>query len=242
MGTLRKMTQGVESNTRKKREDLKRISKGLHPAVLYSVIKLGTQPTKFGDKRQIMLTFEFPGFKQLWYEDDKEERPQVISLTLTDSLHPKGNLFKIVSNLVDNLKEGDTIDWSEIVGTKVFVTIDYGGNEGQYDNITQISPFNPQMAGNIDMTLHNDLFIYDIDWGFECEEFTEIPDWIRKKIISSQEGIKHAENNGAFAPRKQKEYEDNSNVPKAPKDNEIAKPKHLPDLESTSDEVDDLPF
>jgi len=110
----------VPSSTKKKLDSVKLLEQGPNPAILYSIVDLGTHFNKNFNKssRLIKLIFEFPLLKQLFNEGDTEYKPTVVSQEYTFMLGETSNLKKLIDGM-----EGRTLQPNEYRN---------GWNLGQY--------------------------------------------------------------------------------------------------------------
>ncbi|MGI0025477.1 MAG: phage replication initiation protein, NGO0469 family, partial [Nitrososphaera sp.] len=99
-------------------ESFKPAPDGLHTAICINVIDLGMQTTAWGNKRQVILSFELSSVLM------DSGKPYVVSKTFTNSLHEKGSLRAILEPWIGS-KELDNPDFSlgELAGRVVMVTI-----------------------------------------------------------------------------------------------------------------------
>ena len=74
-------------------KDWEKIPEGSHIARCVTVVDIGVQETPWGDKEQVYLGFEVPGFRVEWEKDDeKHEGPGLIGVTWTNNLYEEANL------------------------------------------------------------------------------------------------------------------------------------------------------
>ena len=74
-------------------KEWEKVPEGTHIARCVTVVDLGLQETPWGDKEQVHLGFEIPGFRVEWEKDDeKHEGPGLIGVTWTNNLYEEANL------------------------------------------------------------------------------------------------------------------------------------------------------
>lgn len=153
--------------------DYERMNIGLHQAVCCNVIDVGLQNTPWGNKRKIVICFEFK-------EKMQDGRPFMLSREFTASLNKKSNLSKILEGwrgreFVDKEREG--FDLEKIVGVNCMINlIEKKKDDNVYTNIDTLMPL-----------------MKNIEPLKQTIERTDVPDWIQDKI---QAGI----NNEKLSP------------------------------------------
>lgn len=186
---------------------------GTHPAILYSIVNVGTQHETFEGKEKLVnkikFTFEFPLNKQLFYKDDVEPRPNVLTMEMTYSVSKnkktakKSNLLLLIEGLYGPIPEAQylTFDISSMLGQKVFASVThYQKRDGTIGaKINGVSPFNPAMIDPNTINRTNELTIYGTQMGFENEYFAKLYYFDRELIKNSIEGKEHASKGGRFA-------------------------------------------
>ena len=221
---------------KEKHPDLKPLSAGLHSAILFQIVNLGTQEGKFGNKPQIYLGFEFPLEKALFYKEDKEKAPYVLGRELGYNIYwdsaknQKSTLASFLKNgFGADVTKPETIDMSEYIGKPCLVNIVHNESGGKtYANIENVMPFMPQMIAGREneFVLTNDLQLFDISFGFDSENFAGIYPWWQDKIKKSEEGKLHASKGGQFAKYVSKKNNDNDSS--APQETQQAQQPQQP--------------
>jgi hypothetical protein len=175
--------------------DFEPISVGLHNAVYYAVIDIGTQPQtnpQFGEKNQAIFIWELP-LERIEFTKDgvKYNLPRTISAFYTVSLSKKSNLRPMLESwrgrqFSEKELEGFRID--KVAGASCQLNIVHQIKDGQ--PVAKISAIVPLPKGMKPLKPENPLIKFDL------EEFLKsnandipvaIPDWIKGKIMQSRE-------------------------------------------------------
>jgi hypothetical protein len=184
------------------------IPPGTYPAVLYSIVELGTMDGEYmgkpTSKRKIRLTWELPSETR---EFDGVEKPLVVGKTYTASLFEQSRLRPIVEGMLGGLtdEEEETFDIKSLLGKTCLVQIvagEYNGNK--YADLIGASqlvkgmpepkPFNPQ--------------VYFDYAEFDQEVYDGLPNWMKEKMAESQE---MKARNGGVSPEKATSADDDIN-------------------------------
>jgi len=159
------------------------IPAGLHDAILYSIIDLGTQySTKFGtSSKKVMLTWELP---EVLIEIDGQAFPKAINKEYTMSLTKKSNLYKdIKSYLGRDLKgeEASKFNLAELIDKPFKLQIIHNETtDGNiYANISIV------LAGDTKKKRVNDLFLYNL--ADKVHPPDHMPEWVAEKVRESEE-------------------------------------------------------
>jgi len=218
-------TQGanfmVPNSTKQKLNTVKLLEQGPNPAILYSMVDLGTHFNKNFNKssRLIKLIFEFPLLKQLFNEGDTVARPTVVSQEYTFMLGENSNLKKLIDGMEGRVLQPNEYrnGWNlgQYLGRVFIVTIvnkpnkqdpsiiynNVGAVQGLTDNLRKVYAFPWE-----EVTRTNPLVTFFIDPKGECfrtETFAMLPKYYRETIMKSDEAIAYASAGGVFA-----KYED----------------------------------
>lgn len=174
---------GVSLN---KQQNFSKLPAGAYPAILTGVIEIGTQVTMYqGEEREketLLLVWEVSKSKT-------DGKPFVLSQRLTNTLNPKGQLYKTLCSIMrkkltaedcDNLVIGNLLD-SRCLLT---VTIEESGSVSTYNKIVSVSPLpdgvccNPRVGNLIEFGLSD---IHDDDL------FGQLLPWVQQAIRQSKE-------------------------------------------------------
>lgn len=193
----------LDSGNSNRIENVELIPVGMNLCTLYGVADLGTQATKFGNKRMIKLMFEFPLEKRIFWEGD-EPKPSVISTEETMSLAEKSNLRKRWIEPMANVKlaKEEGFDPTTLLGKNYVATVTHSP-DGKWANIASISPLDERNMKLFDLTSPsypstNDLFKFHLNDTFDSDLFAALPKNIRGKLRESVEGEQHQKSGGVF--------------------------------------------
>lgn len=181
----------------KGKSDFKPVPEGLHIAVCYAVIGLGTQIVTYQDKKKEMekvcLIWELPNVDPI--EIDGEMKPKVISNMYTNSLDKKANLRKHLESWRGKSFTPEQLkgfDLDLLIGANCQIQVIHNHvDENVYANIStivnvpsghkKIKPQNPTVTYNIGDTIPDD----------------KIPEWICKIIREAKEWGEMGEDKGS---------------------------------------------
>jgi hypothetical protein len=169
----------------------KLVPAGMHLARCYRIIDLGTQPTKFGDKLQVMIQFEVHG------EDDEGNplltsygEPLSISKTYTNSLNEASNLSAHLESwrgVAFTFADRKGFDLQKILGIWGMVTVVHSvDGDKQYANIDGINPVPAAIKKHGLPEGVNPLKSFDID-NPDMELLESLGKYTKDKIMSSPE-------------------------------------------------------
>lgn len=162
---------------------------GMHHAICYGVIDLGTQQPRPGSQfhtgpsRKVMIMWEFPDERiELERDGRRVDLPRALSKEYTLSLHKKAGLrHALVSwrgrQFTDEELKG--FDLKNVLGANCMINITH--KENGYEEINAITPL---MKGLQKRAPENALVLYDIE---DDEIPASVPEWIKKKIWQSDE-------------------------------------------------------
>lgn len=195
-------------------EDFAPIPAGLHHAVCVLVADLGTQtpPAPYKPRRQIVFTWEIPGVTYEVEENgQKKQIPRLISKTYTQSLSPKSNLRPDLESWRGKPfaeAELDGFDPRRVLGANAFLNLIHEQKNGKtYANVKSINPL-PQGMPKKDASQGLVYFSLD-DFPKDVVFPQTMPDWIRAKIMLSDEYIKKQQ--GGHQPSEEEQANRNSN-------------------------------
>ena len=169
--------------------DFKPTPSGLHPAVCYGIVDVGTHEEVWQgephDRHSMFILFELP---TLTIEIEGETKPRGISQKYTKSMHPKAALRKMLENwrgkpfAEHEARQGFNIE--TIIGQNCQLNIIHNVvGDKTYANIGGVVPLG---AGMNKYDVYNPTVCYDIleDAG---NIPPHIPDWLKSKIMASFE-------------------------------------------------------
>lgn len=173
--------------------DIELIPAETQHGVCYSIIDIGTQPSnnpQFRPKHQVIFTWEIPMLRIKLESDGKlANLPRAISRTMTLSLSTKSNMRPMLvswrgRDFTEQELEG--FDISKIAGANALLTIVHEKkNDKTYANVAAVSKI---MKGMPVLKPENPVCIFSIeDINGKISIPPNIPDWIKAKIMQSDE-------------------------------------------------------
>lgn len=164
---------------------------GAHPATCYSIIDIGTQTKNFPGKPSktipcLMIIWEFPNLPKEVFDEAKGPQPLVISQEYTVSLSEKSNLYKDLQNWrgvppVDLEKELPLF-----IGQSCLINVIHNKSSDGTKTYANISGIMRLPQGMPVQPRSNPTIFFNLD-NYSHVEFMKVPEWIRKKIMASQE-------------------------------------------------------
>lgn len=172
--------------------DYEPLAAGMHHAVCYGIVDLGTQPTnnpQFKPTRKVAFLWEVPS-ERIKFEKDgvKKDLPRGISGMWTLSLGTKSKLRPMLESWRGRpftSEELDGFDLKNVLGANCFLNVVHAEGKGQnagktYANVASV---NPLAKGMPKLTAENPHVWFSLD---ECGETVvipkEVPEWLQKKI------------------------------------------------------------
>jgi len=180
--------------------DFAPIPAGMHHAVCYSVVDIGTQPQvgTFPARRQIVITWEIPAETIEMGKDGKKVMlPRAVSSRFTLSLASKGNLRPMLESWRGRAftpEELAGFDLKSLVGANCLINIIHEKGKGEnahkvYGNVASVSPL---MKGTPKLTPLNLKVLFSLD-EFNGTISDDIPDWVVKLINNSKEYLAYGQ-------------------------------------------------
>ena len=173
--------------------DFQPVPVGIHHAVCYSVIDLGTQPSnnpQFGDARKVLLIFELPEERGDFTQDGQtENKPRVISKEYTLSIGAKANLRRDLESWRGRpftKEEASGFDVTVLAGVNCQLNITHkeAGSGKIYANITAIVPLGKSTPK---LKAENDVVVWSMPNDGTIVLPDNVPEWIAKKVEASAE-------------------------------------------------------
>ena len=171
------------------------INAGMHHAVCYGVVDIGTQPQhnpQFKAKRKIIILWEIPG-ERIEIEKDgvKKNLPRAISKEFTLSLSDMGNLRPMLESWRGRAftkEELAGFDVANVIGANCLLNVIHETKgDKTYGNIASVAPLMNSMK-KIKQELPNLTFSLDeFPRGTEVIWPENLPEWIQTKIKQSEE-------------------------------------------------------
>lgn len=161
------------------------IEAGLHEAVCYSIVDIGTVHSDMydTDQRKIVLIWEIPGQR---IETDKGNLPRVISKRYTMSLGPKANLRKdLVSWRTRDFtaEEGESFDISKLAGVSCMLNLVHKQKQDKtfYSALDSVLPLKGKK-----LKPENPVVVYGIEeHGLDIPD--TLPNWLIEEIKKAPE-------------------------------------------------------
>ena len=164
---------------------------GTHMARVASLLDMGTQDTKWGDKRQVRVSFELLGQnKEIEIDGEKKTIPFYVSKTSTLSMNERAFLRQVTDCTLNTgtLKpeEAEMVAVEEILGKALLVTVEhYEGSDGNtYAGIKNISSL-PTGSGE-PAEMEGDKMYFSFDDSSQ-EDFDKLPEWLQNKLKETPE-------------------------------------------------------
>jgi hypothetical protein len=169
--------------------DFDPIPPGVHQAVCYAVIDVGTQPSmnmKFPAKRKVAITWEIPSER---IEIRGEDLPRAITGFWTLTLASKGKLRPLLESWRGRpftQDELDGFDLENLIGANCLLNIVHNTVAGKtYANIASVSPLAKGMAK---LELENERMFFALpNEPKESDIPSDIPPWLKAKIMQCAE-------------------------------------------------------
>lgn len=178
---------------------------GLHHAICYGIVDLGTQPGgQFEPKRKVAFLWEIPAERIEFERDGKKQNlPRGISAMYTLSLSTKSKLRPMLESWRGRPftpEELSGFDLKTVLGANCFLNVIHqngtGANTGKvYANVSSV---NPLTKGTAKLKSENPLLFFSLDEaGSPITVPASVPDWLKAKIMQSEECVAEQRRNGA---------------------------------------------
>ena len=165
------------------------IPAGTYVGILFSIIDLGSHQvmTKDGEKirPKIRFTWELPGKTK---EINGVAKPLIISGEYTNSMYQNSRMRPVIEGLLgaklrdDEAANFDIEAFSSLLGTAILISI-VESEDGKYTNVATVAPM---VSGMPKPKQFNENVLFEIGTSSE-EDFMRLPEFIRKKILASEE-------------------------------------------------------
>lgn len=168
---------------------------GMHQAVCYAAIDIGTQP-QFGNypaRRKVIFCWEVPDERiTLERNGVPVSLPRAISAKYTLSLAAKGNLRPMLESWRGRPftpEELAGFDLGNVVGANCFLNVVHAHGKGEKADRTyaNVASVNPLAKGMPKVQPGNPVVVFSMDGQGPWEIPPEIPDWIVGLIKQSEE-------------------------------------------------------
>ena len=161
-----------------------RAPEGNHVALCYRVIDMGTQATQFGDKRQVMFSWELPN------ELMETGEPFVVnSRRMTLSGNEKGNLRIMLESWrgrAFSKEDFATFTIESVLGKPCLLNIVHEVNAETQKTYAVVKAVTPIPKGTQVPASHNPITFFSFD-EFDINVFESLPDYYRELIAATPE-------------------------------------------------------
>lgn len=193
-------------------KDFDPVPAGMHQAVCYGIVDLGTQQPmnpQHKPAHKVVFLWEIPSERVEFTRDDKKYNlPRGISRMITLSLSAKSNLRPMLESWRGRPftpAELEGFDLKTVLGANCLLNVIHapgqGANAGKtYANVSSV---NPLAKGMPRLTPENPTLFFSIPDSGPFRVPDNIPDWLKAKILQSDEYIKQSQT--ATAPAAEEE-------------------------------------
>lgn len=201
--------------------DYEPLNTGMHHAVCYGVIDLGTQPGgQFEPKRKVAFLWEVPS-ERITLEKDgvKKDLPRGISAIFTLSLSPKSRLRPVLESWRGRPfteEELAGFDLKNVLGANCFLNVVHAQGTGKNVGKTfaNVASVNPLAKGMTKLKSENPLLFFSLDeCGSPITVPAAVPDWLKGKIMQSEEAVAEQRRSGHPEPTEEQMANVSSNGP-----------------------------
>ena len=197
---------------RPKNPNIQLLPIGNNLGVVYGIVDLGTQLESFGGaapelKRKIKIMIEHPQFPQQFYLDDPTMKSTVSSFESTFNTGEKSRLRALIAAVEGNIsnQQADNYNIAQLLGKRVNSVIEHRQGKKDptkfYENIKYVASAQG-LAIPANFVPQNPYLFFVIDdkgENFKTKNFADLPFYLRKKIMESEEGKQYAARGGKFA-------------------------------------------
>lgn len=182
--------------------DFELIPAQMHHAVLYGLYDIGTQPSnnpQYRPKHQVVFTWEIPDVRcEIERNGQKVNLPRAISRTMTLSLSSKSNMRPMLESWRGRAfteAELDGFDIKKVLGANCLLNVIHEKKgDKTYANVASVSPLMPKMPR---LKPENPIVSFDLSEFKGTHALPpNLPDWIKAKIMMSDEWLERSQGNG----------------------------------------------
>lgn len=186
-------------------------SDGLHPAVVYLMVELGVQETKWGPAPHVEIGWEIADESDVI---NGEEKPRLVFEHYKLSKDPKSNLAKMLGSMRGKpMADGELngFDLKRIIGTPCMVNIvqNEDSNGRIWPNVTSVVPVMKNMEKPT-LSSPEAVVTFDIDLD-PLSKVDDLPKWLADKIRRSP----------SYEKRLQKEMETSGKIEELPPEEDL---------------------
>ena len=167
------------------------VPSGVHHAVCYAAIDLGTQDPgnpQFRPSRKVMLMWELP---HETINTESGPKPRVISSEYTMSIGKKATLRGVLESWRGkpfSNQELESFDLKNILGANCQLNVVHKAGKADPSRVyARIQSVVPLVKGMVPLKPVSDIVCYDIPESGNIVIPESIPEWIRGKIMASDE-------------------------------------------------------
>ena len=189
--------------------DFKPVPPGIHQAILFRIIDLGTQLNKQFDvyQHKISIFWEVPGFR---LETESGEKAGIVQARYTLSLHERAALRKMLEQWrgkrfsVEETAQG--VDLEALLGKPCQLNIvHHEGNDGRiYANVDSVLPWPPGVEPPT--STENDQFAFSLEDWKNWEKLSENMQKIVNESVEAQR--KQKENKEPVTTQERSDFDD----------------------------------
>jgi hypothetical protein len=202
--------------------DFEPLAAGMHHAVCYGIVDIGTQPAfgNFPPKHQVAFLWEVPSERIQFEKDGKKfDLPRGISQSFTLTLASKGKLRPMLESWrgrAFTAEELDGFDLKNVLGANCLLNVIHANGKGQnaskvYANVASVSPL---AKGMVKLKSENEMVFFSLaECGDTITVPATIPDWLKAKIMQSEECVAEQRRSGAPDPTEEQMANVSSNGP-----------------------------
>ena len=209
---------------RPKNPNIQLLPVGNNLGVVYGIVDLGTQLESFGGaapelKRKIKIMIEHPQFPQQFYLDDPSMKSTVSSFESTFNTGEKSRLRALIAAVEGNIsnQQADNYNIAQLLGKRVNSVIEHRQGKKDptkfYENIKYVASAQG-LAIPANFVPQNPYHFFVIDAqgeNFKTKNFADLPFYLRKKIMESEEGKQYVARGGKFAENPKQENQQQPN-------------------------------
>lgn len=205
-------SQGLTAPVNENKNNVPLLEAGIYPAYLHSIVDVGLQESQFGIKPNIVLVFELPFEREIFFEEAGPE-PRHYSRTLGFSMYKDSALRQVVNTAEGRVlsdAEATTYDLTRLLNFSYLVTIEqYVNRKGELANAISKTGIS-KLTDSTKQRLNYDWAFFDAhkpkQFVFACNEANFISPtyalvkkkWLQEMIATSQQAKDFKRNGGLF--------------------------------------------
>lgn len=206
---------------KERNQNVQLLPMGANLGRLYCLVQLGTHTVSYGNtpperKNLVMIRFEHPQLKQIFYVEDTKPQSSTSKKEATWNVSDRSvlrSLMTAYSNRVLTDKEAQNFDLAQLLGKNFNVQIKHKTSQKDgkvYEQIDGVySPNGLVLPQPWEPELEIQYFFIDKDpatgkvigRNFLTKNFADLPNYLRKRIMESEEAKEYASRGGKFAEK-----------------------------------------